>query len=38
MRGLDNIGWELLGERVLSLFNQRYDLKYILLHFILQLS
>ncbi|KAK1754183.1 kinase-like domain-containing protein [Echria macrotheca] len=38
MRGLDNIDWESLGERVPSLFDQRYDLEYILLHFILQLS
>ncbi|KAI0402492.1 kinase-like domain-containing protein [Xylaria palmicola] len=38
LRGLDNTDWETLGLNVPSLFDKRYDLEYILVHFILSLS
>ncbi|KAI0528038.1 kinase-like domain-containing protein [Xylaria bambusicola] len=38
LRGLDNIDWENLGLQVPSLFAKRYDLEYILTHFILSIS
>jgi hypothetical protein len=38
MRGLDNVDWETLGSHVPSLFAKRYDLEYILMSFILNLS
>ncbi|KAI8680669.1 Non-specific serine/threonine protein kinase [Fusarium sp. Ph1] len=38
LRGMDNIDWETLGCHVPSLFANRYDLEYILVGFILNLS
>lgn len=38
LRGLDNVDWETLGRYVPGLFAGRFDLEYILLSFIIQLS
>lgn len=38
IRGMDRVDWETLGQHVPSLFRQRYDLEYILMNFIVQLS
>lgn len=38
LRGLDNIDWETLGQQLPSLFTKRYDLEYILMGFIINLS
>ncbi|KAJ4005057.1 hypothetical protein NW752_011574 [Fusarium irregulare] len=38
MRGLDNVDWATLGNRVPTLFSERYDLEYILVQFITTLS
>lgn len=38
LRGLDNVDWETLGRYVPGLFAGRFDLEYILLNFIIQLS
>lgn len=38
LRGLDNVDWETLGQHLPSLFDKRYDLEYILMGFINNLS
>lgn len=38
LRGLDNIDWETLGQHLPDLFAKRYDLEYILMGFIINLS
>ncbi|KUI55080.1 hypothetical protein VP1G_02422 [Cytospora mali] len=38
LRGLDNIDWETLGQHLPNVFPKRYDLEYILVHFIPSLS
>ncbi|KAG9502065.1 hypothetical protein J7337_007779 [Fusarium musae] len=38
LRGLDNVDWKTLGSHVPSLFDERYDLEYILVCFIVSLS
>lgn len=34
LHGLDNIDWETVGYHLPSLFPKRYDIEYILIHFI----
>ncbi|ENH72131.1 hypothetical protein FOC1_g10006503 [Fusarium oxysporum f. sp. cubense race 1] len=38
LRGLDNVDWKTLGSHVPTLFDERYDLEYILVCFIVSLS
>lgn len=38
LRGMDNIDWETLGLNLPSIFPSRYDLEYVLVHFVLTLS
>ncbi|KAJ4306559.1 hypothetical protein N0V88_001363 [Collariella sp. IMI 366227] len=38
LRGLDNLDWVTLGSEVPSLFDQHYDIEYILIKFILDIS